>query len=167
MISLESDIWKTLLGGYKIVYDPSAPLKQLEASEKIDESIWDELWNELHHQGDVGEASYAVIPHLFRIYSEKSWIDFNLPSFAAVVEYCRLKGNNPDVPSWLEHDYYSALQDIAQYCVANRERNKGKDFTRSVLLLMSILLAEVELYELIDIISIGDEKKTLELYENS
>jgi hypothetical protein len=167
MISLKSDIWKTLFGGYKIVYDASAPLKKFEASDKIDESIWDELWNELHHQGDVGEASYAVIPHLIRIYSEKHWIDSNLPSFVAVVEYCRLKGNNPDVPNWLEHDYYCALQDIAQYCLANRERNKGKDFTRSVLLLMSILMNEIEFYELIDIVSIGDEKKVLELYENS
>jgi hypothetical protein len=23
---------------------------------------WDELWNELHHQRDVGEASYAAVP---------------------------------------------------------------------------------------------------------
>lgn len=43
-------------GGYRIPYDASAPLIQLEAGRHV----WDELWNELHHQGDVGDASNCI-----------------------------------------------------------------------------------------------------------
>jgi hypothetical protein len=35
------------------------------------ELVWDELCNELHHQGDVGLASYAAIPQLVRISEER------------------------------------------------------------------------------------------------
>jgi len=32
----------------------------------------------LHHQGDVGEASYATVPHLVRIYRQLGIFDWNL-----------------------------------------------------------------------------------------
>ena len=51
-------------------YDASIALKKLEAVEsnkEIDE-IFKELWNELHHQGNVGEASYAAVTALVDIY---------------------------------------------------------------------------------------------------
>jgi hypothetical protein len=30
----------------------------------MSEADWNILWDDLHHQGDVGEASYAVVPYL-------------------------------------------------------------------------------------------------------
>ena len=30
----------------------------------ISGQFWEVVWDELHHQGDVGEATYALIPYL-------------------------------------------------------------------------------------------------------
>src|SRR5690242_20920662 len=49
--------WVGLQGGYRIPYDPRNALHSLEANTNV-EKVWEELWTELHHQGDVGEASY-------------------------------------------------------------------------------------------------------------
>jgi len=38
----------------RLEYDPDAP-------------VWGELWSRLCHQGSVGEASYAALPHLERL----------------------------------------------------------------------------------------------------
>lgn len=63
MLSRTDSIWRELEGGYRLPYDASKALIQMEAGE----SVWDELWNEPYHQGDVGVASYAAIPQLVRI----------------------------------------------------------------------------------------------------
>jgi len=59
--------WSMLAGGYRIPYDPRPALSKLAAN-FADKSAWDELWNELHHQGNVGEASYAAVTALVDIY---------------------------------------------------------------------------------------------------
>ncbi|HEY0686085.1 MAG TPA: hypothetical protein VGD45_27325 [Steroidobacter sp.] len=63
MMSLDDERWRQLKGGYRVTYDPSGALKLLESG--VD--VWGELWDELHHQGDVDVASYAAVPHLVRI----------------------------------------------------------------------------------------------------
>jgi len=87
-MELTDKIWKELKGGYKILYDVSIPLGQLENSDD-DEAIskvWDELWNELHHQGDVGIASYLAVPQLVRIGIKKDLFDWNLLGICSVIE---------------------------------------------------------------------------------
>lgn len=74
MLSLTDPIWLELQGGYRMPYDASKALAQMEGGE----SVWDELWNELHHQGDVGVASYAAIPQLVRISEARRGSDWNL-----------------------------------------------------------------------------------------
>jgi hypothetical protein len=63
MLPLFDAKWAKLTGGYRVPYDPSAALSRLEQGQ----DVWPELWNELHHQGDVGEDSDAAVPHLVRI----------------------------------------------------------------------------------------------------
>src|SRR5687768_11385136 len=103
MLNLDDEKWKKFYGGYGDYYDASEPLKILEATNEPDEEIWTKFREELHHQGAVGTASYTVIPHLYRIYKSKDWIDANLPSFAWVVEESRINNDrNPKLPEWLE-----------------------------------------------------------------
>jgi hypothetical protein len=47
MLSLTDPIWRELEGGYRMPYDASKALAQMEGGE----SVWEELWEELHHQG--------------------------------------------------------------------------------------------------------------------
>jgi len=75
--------WGELEGGYKgALYNASAALKQLEQAETLlgVNNIYKELWNELHHQGDVGLASYYAVPHLVRIAKQSKLVDYNVLS---------------------------------------------------------------------------------------
>jgi hypothetical protein len=60
MLSLEDRKWQEFHGGYRVSYDASVALRSIQ--DGID--VWDELWEELHHQGDVDIASYASVPQL-------------------------------------------------------------------------------------------------------
>src|SRR6202166_34878 len=60
---IDDERWSHLTGGYKIPFDPRPPLAKLE-NQRDTKTAWQELGEELHHQGDVGDASYAAIPEL-------------------------------------------------------------------------------------------------------
>jgi hypothetical protein len=68
----------------------------------------------LHHQGDVGEASYAAVPELVRIHRNGSAADWNLYAMVATIELARTESENPEVPDWLKEDYFRSIQELAQ-----------------------------------------------------
>lgn len=112
MIQLDDKRWKDFNGGYRIPYDASIPLKSLEkasTTEEID-AIFSEMWNELHHQGDVGIASYLSVPHLIRIAKEKKLFNFNLFGLIATIEIER-HNDNPPLPKEFETEYFQALRE--------------------------------------------------------
>src|ERR1700694_1098591 len=101
---LDDDRWHQLRGGYKDLYDPRPALKHLISGAEV-EGTWHELWQELHHQGDVGEASYAAVTILADIHQSKLVTDWNLFSLAALIEVERHRRTNPPLPDWLLGDY--------------------------------------------------------------
>jgi hypothetical protein len=109
-MDLEDEHWTGLLAGYGVPYDPRPALGKLAAGDAA--AAWAELWQELHHQGDVGEASYAAIPALVRIYAERKEPDWNTYGLAATVEEARHNGSNPAMPEWLRADYDAAWHDL-------------------------------------------------------
>jgi hypothetical protein len=111
MLALDDPIWKTLRGGYRTPYDPTGALRQLYAGENV-ATAWSELWNELHHQGDVGEASYASVPHLVEIQKQHGDLDWNAYALMAVIEIERHRPRNPPLPEWLAPAYESAWKDV-------------------------------------------------------
>ena len=110
MILLDDNKWKELDGGYRIPYDASIPLKRLEQATTTQEIdlVFAELWNELHHQGDVGLASYYSVPHLIRIAKEKELYDFNVTGLVAIIEIER-HSNNPKLPVEFEEEYFNSI----------------------------------------------------------
>lgn len=113
MLGYDDPKWKEMKGGYKVAYDPTPALKKLEAGTEM-LAAWDELWNELHHQGDVGDASYAAVPHLVRIQKESHHLDWNLYAFVSTIDTERRAKSNPDLPLWLEPEYHKAMSDIVE-----------------------------------------------------
>jgi len=113
MIAYDDKRWEGLKGGYKLPYDPRPILRKLEAGETA-ESAWQELWDELHHQGDVGEASYASVPHLVRIQAQSSTVDWNPYALISTIEIERHRSGNPPLPKWLEEDYRQAWQKVIE-----------------------------------------------------
>jgi hypothetical protein len=137
MLSLDDNRWPKLLGGYRVPFDVRPLLSKLEKA-KDTEPVWEELWSELHHQGDIGEASFAAVPHLVRIYRKRGIIDWNTFAIAAVIELARKEGSNPDVPDWLKKEYFLAIKDLAEIAVTEILITNDPYAIRSMLSLVAI-----------------------------
>lgn len=107
---LDDERWRQLNGAYRVAYDPSVAPKMLETG--VD--VWGELWDHLHHQGDVDVASYAAVPHLVRIAQSASRRDWNVYALVALIEAERHRKANPPVPEWLNEDCEMAWEGIVR-----------------------------------------------------
>lgn len=141
MLNLNDPIWKTFKGGYKYPYDASLLLRQLENASQEDEinSILDELWQELHHQGDVEVASYMSVPHLIRIVNEKHLNNLDILNLICTIEVQRHK-NNPPLPEEYKSDYESSLEELIKFPLLEIDENW--DLETSAIILTAIALSK-------------------------
>jgi hypothetical protein len=109
MLELDDPRWKDLDGAYRAPYDASSPLQELVNGA----DVWDELWDELHHQSDVDVASYAAAAALIELGTRLPGRDWNFYALIATVEVARHRKGNPEVPAWLLPAYERAWQCIA------------------------------------------------------
>jgi hypothetical protein len=165
MLSLDDPRWAQLKGGRRTPCDPRPLLAKLERGEDT-KAVWHTLWDELHHQGDVDEASYACVPHLVRIYRQRGILDWNTFGIAVIVELKRGEGHNPQVPAWLEAGYFDALRELAE--IGIREINRAKEVgeVRAILSMIALqkgartharFLLEYSSEELLDLESAASE----------
>lgn len=129
--------WRNLAGGYRMPLDPRPLLAKLEAGQGT-ESTWHEVWDELHHQGDVGYASYSAVPLLVEIYRKNGVIDWNTYAIVAIIELARTKGHNPELPEWLKTDYFRAIRELAEIGVAEILRAVEAETVRAILSVIAI-----------------------------
>ena len=137
MLSLDDKRWQNLEGGYRTQFDPRPSLSRLDTT-KDTNAAWRDLWDGLHHQGDVGEASYAAVPHLVRIYRKGGVIDWNTFAIVAVIELARDDSKNPRVPKWLEEDYFQAIRDLAELGAVEVLQTKNPEEVRAILSILAI-----------------------------
>ena len=112
----DNDNARGLTGAYGTPYDPSDAVARLELG---DTTAWDELWEELHHQGDVGAASYGAVPDLVRIHASRDRSDWNTYALIATIEIARLSGRNPPLPSEFADTYQRALAQLSELALAD------------------------------------------------
>ena len=137
MFSLDDDRWTLLTGGYKSSFDPRPALEKL--SNRQDEAAaWEELWEELHHQGDVGEASYAAIPELVRIHRSRGIPNWNTYAITAITELARTERGNPEVPEWLRVDYFRSIHELAEIGAKEIWDADDPEIVRAVLSVIAI-----------------------------
>lgn len=146
MLSLTDPVWRDLQGGYRIPYDVSKALIQMEAGK----SVWDELWNELHHQGDVGVASYAAIPQLVRISESRGKSDWNLYALAATIEIERHRKINPPLPDWLSSSYRVAWENLVQLALSDLGGKPDELTLRSALSVVALGRGDLKLGSLLN-----------------
>src|SRR5262245_21466426 len=139
MLALDDPRWDELKAGYRILYDPRPALRQLESGHEV-AAAWDELWNELHHQGDVGEASYAAVPHLVRIQEQKHSLDWNLYALVSTIETERHYADNPPIPVWLIDSYREAWRTLVELAI--NDLKAASDETTLQALLAAIALGK-------------------------
>jgi hypothetical protein len=95
LLPLDDPKWKEYRGGYNRAVNDLVPFLAKLQSLDMSEEDWNILWDDLHHQGDVGEASYAVVPYLAEYAKSASQIAWHAFGFAAVVELERTEHDNP------------------------------------------------------------------------
>jgi hypothetical protein len=96
-LDLDDRRWKELEGGYRRgTCDASIELRRLEKATTIDEAseIYKELCDQLHHQGDIGIASYYAVPHLVRIANSSRLLDYNVFGLVAHRDFKTSKGKS-------------------------------------------------------------------------
>ena len=150
MINLNNPKWKTFKGGYKVLYDASIRLKELEAtnnSKKV-KGILKELWNELHHQGDVDLASYFSLPHLVRIGIDKKLELWDIPALIAVIEIQRHE-NNPPFPKEYEEEYKNEIKKVTQLIKINQNKKWDRTYSIAALSAMAAVNEQIDLAKLI------------------
>src|ERR1044071_9843077 len=118
MLALTDSRWSTLSGEYRVPYDPRPSLQRL-ADDFLDRGTWEELWGELHHQGDLGEASYAAVPHLIRLAAAAPKRDWNVYALVATIETERHRHNNPPLPEYLSASFTAGLQQLAELALSD------------------------------------------------
>ena len=139
MLNFDDARWEMLKAGYRIPVDLRPLIRRLELGDDL-RVAWDELWSELHHQGDVGEGSFVAVPHLVRIHKQRHQPDWNTYALAATIELARNVNGNPDVPGWARDDYEKALNDLGRIGLRELPALAGdKVALRSILALLAIV----------------------------
>ncbi|MDJ0973509.1 MAG: barstar family protein [Planctomycetota bacterium] len=117
MLPLDDPRWQELQGAYRAPYDPRPALLRLATDDRT-EAAWKELWDALHHQGNVDVASYAAVPHIVRILAARNVPDWHPYALVSVIELERHRPSNPALPDWLQEGYEAAwlrLMGLALY----------------------------------------------------
>src|SRR5262249_51956650 len=129
--------WEGLQGGYRIPYDPRNALRSLENKTNVDQA-WGELWNELHHQGDVGPASYAAVPELVRIHASRTIPDWNVYAIVAIIEQARYEDRNPEIPPWLSNSYQAAWRQLVDLGLKDLRQAEDTTLVSSIIAVVAI-----------------------------
>lgn len=146
-LDLSDPRWATLEGGYRrTLYDASIALKKFELADNQQaiNDIYQELWNELHHQGDVGLASYYSVPHLVRIAIKKQIVDYNILGLVSIIEIQRHK-DNPPLPNALKPNYNKAIEDLADLARLSMSQNWNLDLATTTLAAIALSKGQVKL----------------------
>jgi hypothetical protein len=138
MLDFSDPRWAQFTAGDRVPVDLRPLLNDLEKGEDLP-SAWDQLWQELFHQGDIGEGSFSAVPHLVRIHRTRGDVDWNTYALAATIELARGSGCNPDVPDWMRRDYEKALQELVRIGLEELPRAKDKESVRSILGFLAIV----------------------------
>ncbi len=120
-----------------MLYDPRPALLRIENG---DPAAWQELWEDLHHQGDVDLASYAAVPHIVRIQQTRRDVDYNPYGLIGCIELCRGVGNNPPLPEWLTNGYWDAWSRVSS--LACRDLGQTDNSTTVIAILGALALAK-------------------------
>lgn len=104
----------------------------------------------LHHQGDIGLASYLSVPQLVTICIDKKSFDWNFVGLCVVIEHCRQTEHNPKLPTEYYDYYFNALKKLEKYLLENFKSINDPTTLRLSLALFATLSGQVDLGKAIE-----------------
>lgn len=124
--------WHGATGGHGTPYDPRPVLRLLGKSPRS-QALWDELWSDLHHQGDIGSASVLAVPLLAWVHAHAHVPDWNALALFCTIEGARRRA--PDAwPSNLHFSRYTnAVASMAQVALARLALDDEPSFVAAAL----------------------------------
>lgn len=144
MLHFDDAHWVGLEAGYRVPYDPRPALERVHREGDVPE-LWDELWEELHHQGDVGVGSYAAIVVLVQIQEHRRDLGWNFYALAACVETRRHARANPRVPDWLSVEYAKACEALRGMALDELRKSRDPLLVHGALAVVALLTGQVKL----------------------
>jgi hypothetical protein len=136
MLPTDDPRWTELKGGYRMPLDPRPLVNALE--EEDTEEAWERLWDELHHQGDVGDASYAAVPLIVESHRKRGVPDWNPYAIVAIIELARTERQNPEVPEWLKDEYFGAIDELSKIGTGELTIASEADSVRAILSVIAL-----------------------------
>ena len=152
--------WSELHGAYRRPYDPRRAIAVLQ-QDATNREAWTELWNELHHQGDVGEASYAALP-LFVEACRSGLRDWNFFGLIATIETERHRLTNPVLPTWLDGAYADALREAKRMAVEDLTTATDPLLIRTAVAVVALASGQRELGALLAHAETSEVREVLE-----
>lgn len=136
--------WESLAGGYRVPVDPR-PLLRVLAADPTDPEMWKRLWEELYHQGNVGEASYAAVEHIVDAVANLSLAPAYAYWLVASIEIGRQNPYerklpftpNPPLPTWIAEDYFGALDRLTEMALRDFVAASGLEQKDGILALLA------------------------------
>ena len=134
-MDLDDRRWGSLEGGYRIPYNAARPLKQLRDTNdaRQTELILNEFWENLHHQGDVGLASYLAMPHIIDTLSQRRSFESKFISLIVCIENRRITDSNPQLTQEFDDYYFGALSRFEKYLLENLKQISDREALKNTL----------------------------------
>ena len=88
--------------------------------------------------GRRGRGILRIRATSVRIHRTSGVVDWNTYAIVAIIELARGKGNNPEVPKWLEEDYLRAIRELSEIGAAEIWRTDEPDAVRAILSVIAI-----------------------------
>jgi len=122
LLPLDDSKWNNYRSGYGQLIDVTKWISVL-LSNNFSETHWEFLWDELYHQGGVGEAAYAVVPYLAEFAVKNDRFDWHIWGFPVAVELARQDDKNPEIPSEIEKSYFQSFTLLSNHALGLKNWN--------------------------------------------
>ena len=154
--------WEHIYGGYREPYDPRPAIERLR-HDSLSSEAWSELWVGLHHQGDIGEASYAAVVLIVDACADQPR-DWNLYALLSTIEAERHRCSNPPVPEVISEPYFTALKHARELALIDLASTDDLITVRSCLALIALESGSLKLGALLSWIDTGEIDELAEQY---
>ena len=143
VLELSDEEWRALRGGYGVAFDPRPALRVVRDGGDA-AAAWTELWEELYHQGDLGEASYAALIELSLV-SNSERDRLQIYSLATCIESERYRLTNPPVPDAWKLEHEKACERLVASALLDLSDTRDPRLVRSALAFVALRRGAVEL----------------------